>query len=187
MSRLTKESGSWCWLWCCGENHECLVALRYQAEFFLNRLIFYWFSLCSTSGVRTVVGESDLANVLIHDSWSQTQRGLTRKEKEMSRSTCQEIVVCLSRKIGWIEVWFMDFFYSFFNNLSSLTCSFGPTLYPPPYIENKRLVWNCWRDVSSWKGGWSLLSLYFVFTAKLYQSLKNTLFSGPRGNTGHCH
>lgn len=148
MSRLTKESGSWCWLWCCGENHECLVTLRYQAEFFLNRLIFYWFSLCSTSGVRTVVGESDLANVLIHDSWSQTQRGLTRKEKEMSRSTCWDIWnSCmfeqkkrLNRSLiyGFLAQ-FLKFFYSFFNNLSSLTCSFGPTLYPHPTSKTRDL------------------------------------------------
>lgn len=80
---------------------------------------------------------------------------------------------------------FLKFFYSFFNNLSSLTCSFGPTPYRYPTSKTRDLceTVDVMRQAEKEVG----LSLYFVFTAKLYQSLKNTLFSGPRGNTGHCH
>lgn len=93
-----------------------------------------------------------------------------------------EIVECLSRKTAEqkFDLWI-------FGTKSSLTCSFGPTPYPRPtsktrdVCETVDVMFRAEKEV-----GVYLVSTLFL-TAKLYQSLKNTLFSGPRGKTGHCH
>lgn len=62
-------------------------------------------------------------------------------QKYMSGNTCMfEQKNRLNRSLiyGFLAQ-FLKFFYSFFNNLSSLTCSFGPTLYPHPTSKTRDL------------------------------------------------